>query len=111
MNFRKTDEIFSRASEDAVELEKLIKRFKSLRSTSFWIFGIAICSLIAILIYASTLLGSIWEVESSGVDIESQMDWILPIAGMLGAVGFLTIGCSVDADHRVKMLLLKKSPK
>ncbi len=98
--------MFERAATDTSERAALILRLKRARSFLWRGFWIVVGSLIALTIYVFLQVLPILRGDYASFDDSLPTDLIIPCAGLMLVLGILFLTGSVDADHRVKMLIL-----
>jgi len=98
--------MFELAAIDASERATLIQRLKRTRSFLWRGYWIVVGSLIALTIYVFLQVIPILRGDYASFDYSLRTDLLIPGAGLMLVIGILSLTGAVDADHRVKMLIL-----
>ena len=108
MIFSKTDAIFERASLDESARKALIQKLKKTRTVWLCVFCFVVAFLVLAAIFIFSQIAPILRGDYASFDpsLPINRDLAFVIAGLSAVVGVFSIMAAVDADHRIKMLIL-----
>ena len=108
MIFSKTDAIFERASRDGAARKALLQKLKRSRRILLSVFGVVVAFLVVAAILVFAQIAPILRGDYAPFDpifpITHEVTFV--VVGLSALIGILSISGAVDADHRVKMLIL-----